>query len=106
MGCAFTQEPAQPVKSTCTSYCDAAKKAGCNGEVQAGLSCEQACGLGGSLISTCQDVYVKYMDCQLKGTITCASDGSPQVSGCDTEENAYAECMMQQLGGGIIPSGN
>jgi hypothetical protein len=101
--CAMSADPPKVVARSCSEYCETVSDAGCSLESGYG-DCEQMCGATGMVVAVCQDTFVNWVRCQSQTSITCAEDGTPEVTGCESQELLYMGCVMTEVGQGTLPA--
>lgn len=95
--CAIATPAAPPVAESCSGYCNEIETAGCTLSTPLG-DCEQACGLAGTALSSCQESYLAWLNCARKSGTACQPDGQPNSSVCPLEQLTWLGCVTTLLG--------
>ncbi len=79
----------------CTQACAKADALHCTNDVAGACTneCQQA-----SMATTCKSQWDTLMTCSASATFACDTDGEAKPQGCDTQENAYFQCLFGGLG--------
>jgi hypothetical protein len=88
------------VMSGCQGACDAIAKAGCLKDPSVDV-CVMQCSALPSTLPACASAADDYLRCTQGGTPSCADGGAPMFPGCDTQQQALADCTIANfsLGG-------
>ncbi len=79
--------------ATCKSGCEATMDANCSSGPSSQAACESDC--ESALNGTCGTEYQAVMDCSDGKSVTCDASGIPEISGCDSQMDAFTTCLTQ-----------
>lgn len=95
--CAVATPPDQPVAESCSGYCSQIEAAGCRLTTPMG-ECRQACGLAGTVLSSCQESYLAWLNCAKDSGAACQPNGELNTSVCSAQQLVWLGCASTVLG--------